>query len=139
MLSALSPSEEDRELSLLCPVRALRIYFERSTSFRRTEQLFVRFGNRIKGHPVTKQRLYKWIVDAVTLPYSSLGMQCPIGVRAHSTRGLASSWTWSGGVSITEICAAAGWASPSKFARFITWKYRPYRPGATLLKWAHIY
>ncbi len=117
-LSALPPSEEDRELSLFCPVRALRIYFERSTSFRWTEQLFVRFGNRTKGHPVTKQRLSKWIVDAVMLAYSSMGLQCPIGVRAHSTRGLASSWTWSGGVSITEICAVAGWASQSTFARF---------------------
>ncbi len=114
-LSALPPSEEDRELSLLCPVRALRIYFE---SFRRTEQLFVSFGNRAKGRLVTKQRLSKWIVDAVTLAYSSLGLQCPIGVRAHSTRGIASSWAWSSGVSITEICAAAGWASPSTFARF---------------------
>ncbi len=66
-LSALPPSEEDRELSLLCPVRALRIYFERSAPFRRTEQLFVGFGNRAKGHPVTKQRLSKWIVDAVIL------------------------------------------------------------------------
>ncbi len=117
-LSALPPSEEDRELSLLCPVRALRIYFERSAPFRRTEQLFVGFGNRAKGHPVTKQRLSKWIVDAVMLAYSSLGLQCPIGVRAHSTRGIASSWAWSSGVSITEICAAAGWATPSTFARF---------------------
>ncbi len=117
-LSALPPSEEDRELSLLCPVRALRIYFERSAPFRRTEQLFVSFGNRAKGHPVTKQRLSKWIVDAVMLAYSSLGLQCPIGVRAHSTRGIASSWVWSSGVSITEICAAAGWATPSTFARF---------------------
>ncbi len=58
-LSALPPSEEDRELSLLCPVRALRIYFERSAPFRHTEQLFVSFGNRTKGHPVTKQRLIK--------------------------------------------------------------------------------
>ncbi len=58
-LSALPPSEEDRELSLLCPVRALRIYFERSAPFRHTEQLFVSFGNRTKGHPVTKQRLSK--------------------------------------------------------------------------------
>ncbi len=66
-LSALPPSEEDRELSLLCPVRALRIYFERSAPFRHTEQLFVSFGNRTKGHPVTKQRLSKWIVDAVIL------------------------------------------------------------------------
>ncbi len=74
---------------------------------------------RAKGHPVTKQRLSKWIVDAVMLAYSSLGLQCPIRVRAHSTRGnhlvmgvgLAV-------VSITEICAAAGWATPSTFARF---------------------
>ncbi len=116
-LSALPPSEEDRELSLLCPVRALRIYFERSAPFRHTEQLFVSFGNRTKGHPVTKQRLSKWIVDAVMLAYSSLGLQCPIGVRAHSTRGIASSWAWSSGVSITEICTAAGWATPSTFAR----------------------
>ncbi len=117
-LSALPPSEEDQELSLLCPVRALRIYFERSAPFRHTEQLFVSFGNRTKGHPVTKQRLSKWIVDAVMLAYSSLGLQCPIGVRAHSTRGIASSWAWSSGVSITEICTAAGWATPSTFARF---------------------
>ncbi len=117
-LSALPPSEEDRELSLLCPVRALRIYFERSAPFRHAEQLFVSFGNRAKGHPVTKQRLSKWIVDAVMLAYSSLGLQCPIGVRAHSTRGISSSWAWSSGVSITEICAAAGWATPSTFARF---------------------
>ncbi len=92
--------------------------FERSAPFRRTEQLFVGFGNCAKGHPVTKQRLSKWIVDAVMLAYSSLGLQCPIGVRAHSTRGIASSWAWSSGVSITEICAAAGWATPSTFARF---------------------
>ncbi len=117
-LSALPPSEEDRELSLLCLVRALRIYFERSAPFRHTEQLFVSFGNRTKGHPVTKQRLSKWIVEAVMLAYSSLGLQCPIGVRAHSTRGIASSWAWSSGVSITEICTAAGWATPSTFARF---------------------
>ncbi len=117
-LSALPPSEEDRELSLLCPVRALRIYFERSAPFRHTEQLFVSFGNRTKGHPVTKQRFSKWIVDAVMLAYSSLGLQCPIGVRAHSTRCIASSWAWSSGVSITEICTAAGWATPSTFARF---------------------
>ncbi len=77
------------------PCQALRIYFERSASFSRMEQLFVSFGNRAKGHPVTKQRLSKWIVDAVTLAYSSLGLQCPIGVRAHSTRGIALSWAWS--------------------------------------------
>ncbi len=117
-LSALPPSEEDQDLCLLCPVRALRIYIESSAPFRQLEQLFVSFGNRTKGHPVTKQRLSRWIVDAIMLAYSSLGLQCPIGVWAHSTRGVVLSWAWSSGVSITEICAAAGWASPSIFARF---------------------
>ncbi len=66
-LSALSPSTDDQELSLLCPVRALRVYIERSASYRRSEQLFVGFGNRAKGRPVTKQRISRWLVDAITL------------------------------------------------------------------------
>ncbi|KAI2647798.1 hypothetical protein H4Q32_031262 [Labeo rohita] len=115
-LSALPSSEGDQELSLLCPVRALRMYIERSASFRKSDQLFVCFGGR-KGQPVTKQRLSRWIVDAIALAYSSLGLECPIGVRAHSTRGVASSWAWSS-ISMAEICAAAGWASPSTFTRF---------------------
>ncbi|KAL0201208.1 hypothetical protein M9458_004395, partial [Cirrhinus mrigala] len=99
-LSALPSSEEDQELNLLCLVKVLRMYIER------------------KGHPVTKQRLSRWIVHAIMLAYSSLGLQCPVGVRAHSTRGMASSLAWSSGVSIAEICAAASWASPSTFTRF---------------------
>ncbi len=117
-LSALPPSDEDQELNSLCPIRALKIYLEHSALFRQSDQLFVCFGNRTKGRPVTKQRRSRWIVDAITLAYSFLGLHCPIGVRAHSTRGVVSSWAWSSGVSITEICAAAGWASPSTFARF---------------------
>ncbi len=61
-------------------------------------------------------------MDSITLAYSSLDLQCPIGVRAHSTRGIASSWAWSSGVSISEICVATGLASPSTFVRF-------YQPG----------
>ncbi len=60
--------EEDRKLSLLCPVRALRIYFERSATFRRT----------------------------------------------------------------------AGPCRPHSLG-FITWTYRPYRPGSTLLRWAYMH
>ncbi len=52
------------------------------------------------------------------IAYSSLGQQCPMGVRAHSTRGIASSWAGSSGVSIAEICAAASWTSPSTFSWF---------------------
>ncbi|XP_048019539.1 uncharacterized protein LOC125250806 [Megalobrama amblycephala] len=117
-LSALPPSADEQELELLCPVRALRTYVERSQPFRQSDQLFVCFGGRTKGSPVSKQRLSRWIVDAINLCYSSLGADCPIGVRAHSTRGMTSSWAWSNGVSIQDICEAAGWSSPSTFVRF---------------------
>ena len=117
-LSALPSSEEDSDSLMLCPVRALRIYLERSASFRQSEQLFVCFGGRSKGLPVTKTTLSRWIVDAIALAYTSLGLSCPIGVRAHSTRGVASSWAWSSGIPIEDICAAAGWSAPSTFVRF---------------------
>ncbi|XDV39230.1 hypothetical protein PO909_008494 [Leuciscus waleckii] len=56
-----------------------------------TEQLFVSFYGRSKGLAVSKQSLSRWIVDAIALAYASKGLQCPLGVRAHSTRGMASS------------------------------------------------
>ncbi len=61
---------------------------------------------------------YRNIVDAIALAYASEYLQCPIGVRAHSKRGMASSWAWSSRISISEMCAAASWSSPSAFARF---------------------
>ncbi len=45
VLSALPPSTGSQELSLLCPVRALRVCIERFASYRKSEQLFVGFGN----------------------------------------------------------------------------------------------
>ncbi|KAI2643794.1 Phosphoenolpyruvate carboxykinase (ATP) [Labeo rohita] len=102
----------------LCPVRALRAYVDRSARFRQSEQLFVCFGGGTKGRPVSKQRLSHWVVDAIALAYCSQGMECPIGVRGHSTRAIASSWAWAKGISIKDICMAAGWSLQNTFARF---------------------
>ncbi len=88
--------------SLLCPVRALKVCIVCSASYRKSEPFFVGFGNHTKGGPVTKQIISRWLVDSITLAYSSLGLQCPNGVRAHSTRGIASSWAWTSGVSILD-------------------------------------
>ncbi len=107
-LSTLPPSEQDQGLNLLCPVRTLRIYIERSDPLGSRNSSLYTLAAAPKGSPVTKQRLSRWIID----------QQYPMGVRAHLTRGIASSWAWSSGVSIAEICAVAGWASPSTFARF---------------------
>ncbi len=62
------PSEEaDPALAFLCPVCALRLYVDRTQSFRTSYQLFVCYGGQQKGKAVSKQRLAHWIVDAIVL------------------------------------------------------------------------
>ncbi len=117
-LQALPSEEADPALALLCPVRALRIYVTRTRSIRSSEQLFVCHGGQQKGKAVSKQRLAHWIVEAVALAYQSQGEPCPLGVRAHSTRSVASSHALAHGASLADICRAAGWATPNTFARF---------------------
>ncbi len=110
-------------MNLLCPIRALKIYLECSALFRQSDQLFVCFGKRTKGRPVTKQRLSRWIVDAITLAYSSLGLHCPIGVRALAECP-----------SQKYVRRPAGPHRPHLLG-FITWKSLPYRHRPFLLEW----
>ena len=111
-------SEELRRLHCLCPVRMLRTYIDRTQGVRLCDQLFVCFANPARGKALSKQRLSHWIVEAISLAYSSRGLPLPQGVRAHSTRGMATSWALFRGVSVTDICAAASWSSPHTFVRF---------------------
>ena len=116
-LSAFSPSADGEE-HVLCPVRALQAYVSRTQSLRRTDQLFVCYAERVMGSSVSKQRLSHWIVDTIHLAYSLAGRPQPVGVVAHSTRGTATSRALLRGVPLSEVCAAASWASSATFARF---------------------
>ena len=93
-------SEEDRRLHCLCPVRALKLYVQRTAAQGRPSQLFVSLGPRSPGKAVTKPTLSRWIVDAIRLAYTSRGVSVPDGLRAHSTRGVSTSWALCRGVSI---------------------------------------
>ncbi len=124
-LQALPPEEADPALAFLCPVRALRQYTDRTQSFRTSEQLFVCYGGQQKGKAGSKQRMAHWIVDAITLAYEAQGVPCPLRLRAHSTRGVASSWVLARGASLADICRAAGWATPNTFARFYSLRVEP--------------
>ncbi len=56
-LQALPREEADPAIALLCPVRALRIYVDRTQSFRTSDQLFVCFGGQQKGRAVSKLQI----------------------------------------------------------------------------------
>ncbi|CAM4713457.1 unnamed protein product [Leuciscus chuanchicus] len=107
------------------PTCALRAYVDRTQCFRTSDQLFVCYGGKLKGKALSKQRLSHWIVDAIALAYKQQGRPCPPGVKAHSTRSVASSWALAHGTSLTDICRAAGWATPNTFARFYNLRVEP--------------
>ena len=85
---------------------------------RKTESLFVCYGEAALGQALSKQRLARWIVEAISMGYSTAGVPPPPGVVAHSTQGVAASWALFRGAQLSDICAAAGWTSALTFARF---------------------
>ena len=120
-LAAFSPSGEGLAAVLpnpLCPVRALGVYVSRTKAVRQTDQLFVCYGQAVRGRRLSQHRLSHWIVDAIQAAYQLAGRPLPGPVVAHSTRGMAASWAQVRGVPLADVCAAAGWASPLTFARF---------------------
>ncbi len=102
----------------MCPVRALDAYVHRTALWRKTDQLLVCYGPPKKGLPAAKQTLSRWIVDAIIVAYESSDLPSPLGVKAHSTRGMAASKAFLAGVPIQDICDAAGWSTPLTFVRF---------------------
>ncbi|KAK0145714.1 hypothetical protein N1851_015374 [Merluccius polli] len=64
-------SREQERLNALCPVRALRVYVDRTAGFRKSEQLFVSCATSHLGKPLSKQRLSHWIVEAIAMAYNS--------------------------------------------------------------------
>nr|XP_054591823.1 uncharacterized protein LOC129156244 [Nothobranchius furzeri] len=111
-------SAEEQKLNCLCPVRALMAYMDRTPGLRKSDQLFVSWATAHKGKPVSRQRLAHWIVEAISLSYKCKGAEPPLGVRAHSTRSMATSWALFRGESVQDICAAASWTTPLTFVRF---------------------
>ena len=111
-------TEEDRRLNGLCPVRAMRLYKQRTQAVRSTNQLFISYDTRQKGSAVARSTLSRWIVEAISLAYTSAGVPVPEGLKAHSTRAVASSWAFARGASVQEVCLAANWSSPTTFAVF---------------------
>ncbi len=53
-------------------------------------------------------------MDAITTSYKSSDLLSPLGVRAHSTRGMAVSKAFLSGVSMHDICDASVKAGPAE-------------------------
>ena len=119
VLHAFRPSpqtREDKRLHLSCPVRAVRIYLQRTEPVRRSSRLLVSYkeGRPGPGLAISTQRLAHWLVDGITEAYTRSGKPAP-KLKAHSTRGTATSIAVLAGVDWEVIRQAAVWQGDRTF------------------------
>ncbi len=72
-----SPSQSADAQTAICPVRALRFYIDRSSSFRQSIQLLGAMVGVRRADAYRKQSLSHWIVDAITEAYTTQGLEMP--------------------------------------------------------------
>ncbi len=70
-------SSEDERLHLLCPVRSLKLYVDRSKVWRKSPQLLIWFGAGRRGLATSKQRISHWVRDAISLAYEVRNLPSP--------------------------------------------------------------
>ena len=95
----------------------VRRYFEITKKFRCTDSLFVLFGGNKKGSQASKVTLARWLKLSIREAYSHADIVPPVGICAHSTRALATTWAERAGDTPEQISKAATWSNYHTFVR----------------------
>lgn len=103
-------------------VKALEFYLDRIKQLTSSLQLFMAVADRMKGLPVSSQRISFWISSSICLCYDLANVAPPSRVIAHSTRSKAASLAFLAQVPILDICKVTMWTPVhtfvSHYARF---------------------
>ena len=83
-----------------------------------TAQLFVAYGGRVRGKPISKQRLSNWLVERIKFAYEKHNLPVPEGGKGHQTHKMAVTYTDMAGANRQTICEAAMWQTTSTLAKF---------------------
>ena len=105
---------------LLCPVRALQCYLDRTKDSRGGRQLL--FISYKLGHSKDIQcsTISSWIKNTIKFCYTeadNADMDL-VGVKTHDVRAFAASKAFYGGISMDQIMQACHWKSHNTFTRF---------------------
>ena len=112
--------DADQELRKLCVRSSLNAYW-RATKVHRAgtgaSQLFLCYGKKALGQPVSKQRISQWLKEVIQDCYTRRGLPPPKGVKGHQVRKHATSWADMARVDPQKICDAAIWKTECTFAK----------------------
>ena len=118
LASSVGPDDPE---TLLCPLRALRLYLTKTAPARpHCARLFVSSASTLHHKSVTKNTISLWIRSVIKSAYSSVpkdDLQL-WKISAHEVRALATSLLFKHNHSIKQVMAAASWKSNSTFVSF---------------------
>ena len=112
---ALTNARKNRNGRLLCPVRAVKVYLDRTAPHRpRCERLFVTAG-RIKKE-ISKTTVSFWLRKTISRAYELSGTALPVPApRARETRGIAPSILFRKNFVVDQVLKAGTWRRHTTF------------------------
>ena len=114
---ALPNARNNRNGRLLCPVRAVRHYLDRTASHRpRCEWLFVTAGR--SKEMISKTTVSFWLQKTISRAYELSGVALPVPApRARETRGIAPSLLFKKNFAVDQVLKAGTWRKHTTFTR----------------------
>uniref|UniRef100_A0A803JM14 Tyr recombinase domain-containing protein n=1 Tax=Xenopus tropicalis TaxID=8364 RepID=A0A803JM14_XENTR len=115
-------SYKEVALHSLDPVRALKFYLHRTKEIRSSNSLFILHTGAQSGSQASKSTISRWIKETICRAYIAKGKSPPLQIRAHSTRGIGTSWAFRNKASAEQVCKAATWSSLHSFTKFYSFE-----------------
>ena len=114
---ALPNARNNRNGRLLCPMRAVRCYLDRTAAHRPLcERLFVTAGRSKKE--IAKTTVSFWLRKTVSRAYELSGTEQPVlAPRARETRGIAPSLLFKKNFAVDQVVKAGTWRRHTTFTR----------------------
>ena len=108
--------KSDNFNSMLCPVRAVKIYLKRTKSLRKhRKRLFIPTQG---DHDLNKSTISCWVKYTIKHAYGSISKNPNrlFRPRAHELRAISASWCYMNFIPLEEVLKSAVWSSSSLFA-----------------------
>ena len=114
---ALTNARKNRNGRLLCPVRAVKVYLDRTAPHRpRCERLFVTAGRSKKE--ISKTTVSFWLRKMISRAYELSGTALPVPApRARETLGIAPSILFRKNFAVDQVLKAGTWRRHTTFTR----------------------
>jgi len=114
---------EDSQERVICPVRALSWYRDRTKSSRRdNEHMLVCYATGWEHKEASPTTISRWITETIRLAYQLANKSSELNtihqIRSHDVRALANSLAFSSGSSMEQILRAGFWRSETVFINF---------------------